>query len=183
MPLIAWDKFCRPKSHRRLGLLHTVPTDAAFQCKLIWKMFNKLTNLLAQFLKQKYCQSSGLLEKAAKSIDSWVYKTFRKSFPIFHKGIRWKISEGKDIKFWTNNWCHERNLTQLTNIDPSTVNLETQVNEFILLNRWWDIPKLNQFLRPSKLSLELLLYLRVSLKDAWLTLEKLVSTNTLILRK
>ena len=41
MPLIAWDKICRPKKFGGLGIGKTAAVNIAFQAKLVWKILTK----------------------------------------------------------------------------------------------------------------------------------------------
>ena len=57
LPLIAWDKVCKPKSMGGLGLRKTKDVNMAFQSKLAWKILNDSDSLWVRILRTKYLRN------------------------------------------------------------------------------------------------------------------------------
>ena len=72
LPLVAWDKVCRPKKHRGLGLQKTAAVNQAFQCKLAWKILTKQNSMWVRIMCNKYLAHQGFFDAHAKQGDSVV---------------------------------------------------------------------------------------------------------------
>lgn len=58
IPLISWEKICKPKSKGGLGLKETMALNKAFIAKLGWKILNDNDNLWVNIMRQKYPSSN-----------------------------------------------------------------------------------------------------------------------------
>ena len=143
MPLIAWDKVCRPKSQGGLGLRKTEAVNKAFQCKLVWKILTNAPSLWVQSMRAKYLHSATLFHCTWKNSDSPVWKSLLKCRNLLQKGIIWKIGRGEEISFWFDNWVENRNLVEILGVsEDSIAHPEAKVCKFIRDNSEWDVPKL-----------------------------------------
>ena len=68
--MIAWDTICRPKSAGGLGLRKTEAVNAAFQCKLAWRLLHEPSSLWVDLMRYKYLKTSSLLDCSPKPSDS-----------------------------------------------------------------------------------------------------------------
>jgi len=147
LPLIAWDKICRPKTLGGLGLRKTAAVNTAFLAKLGWKVLTQPDNVWVQQMRAKYGAPDHFFEARPKPADSWVWKCLLRLRPFIKRGIRWKVGNGQSIKFWTDNWCSEDSLVSMLNLDHSTLpDVDLTVNEFITPDKQWDTSKLSHYL-------------------------------------
>jgi len=147
LPLVAWDKICRPKILGGLGLRKTAAMNTAFLAKLAWKILTQPDNLWVQQMRAKYGTPECFFEARFKPTDSWVWKSLLRLRPFIKQGIRWKVGNGRSINFWTDNWCAEDNLVSLLNMDHSSVpDMDMKVSAFISPDKHWDSSKLSQYL-------------------------------------
>ena len=145
LPLVAWDKICRPKALGGLGLRKTLAVNTAFMAKLGWKMITQPENLWVQQMRAKYGEPDLYFAARAKPADSWVWKCLLRVRDFIKQGIRWKVGNGQSIKFWTDIWCSEVSIATLLNLDPSTLaDVNMKVHEFITTEKQWDMSKLSQ---------------------------------------
>jgi len=150
LPLVAWDKICRPKLLGGLGLRKSAAVNTAFLAKLVWKILTQPENFWVQQMRAKYGTPELFFAARPKPTDSWVWKSLLRLRPFIKRGIRWKVGDGRSINFWTDNWCAEDNLVSLLNKDPSSVpDIDIKVSAFISPDRQWDSVKLNQYV-PSE---------------------------------
>ena len=54
LPLIAWDRVCRPKDRGGIGLHKTAAVNITFQCKLAWNVLTNNESLWAKCMWHKY---------------------------------------------------------------------------------------------------------------------------------
>lgn len=62
IPLISWDKICRPKCESRLGIRRTQDVNAAFIAKLGWKIITGPDNLWTRVVSAKYLGKGDFLQ-------------------------------------------------------------------------------------------------------------------------
>jgi len=145
LPLIAWDKMCRPKSKGGLGLRNSEAVNSAFQCKLAWRLLTKDNSLWVHTMYTKYLRSTSFLDYTRKSTDSPVWRNMLRIRPLLCQGLRWKLGKGDKIRFWLDNWVDNRSLLDLLNRPIESVNkLDAKVCEFITPNKRWNLAKLSQ---------------------------------------
>ena len=146
LPLIAWDKICRPKMLGGLGLRKSAAVNTAFLAKLAWKFLTQPDNLWVQQMRAKYGAPDSFFVTRPRAKDSWVWKCLLRIRPFFQQGIRWKVGNGQSINFWTDNWCAEENLVSLLRKDPASIpDLDIKVSAFITVEKKWDVAKLSQY--------------------------------------
>jgi len=58
LPLVAWDKICRPKQNGGMGLRKTAAVNQAFQSKLIWKIFTNQDSMWVRIMCKKIFTTS-----------------------------------------------------------------------------------------------------------------------------
>ncbi|XP_056685626.1 uncharacterized mitochondrial protein AtMg00310-like [Spinacia oleracea] len=148
-PLISWNKICQPKSMGGLGLHKTRPLNQAFLAKLGWKILQNDQSLWVSLIRKKYLTNTTFFEYNPKPKDSSIWKHILNQREILHKGIRWKIENGKSINFWLDNWVIQDNLLNHLNLNISNVNTNLLVSDFILPNHDWDRTKLAGTVPPT----------------------------------
>jgi len=91
----------------------------------------------------KYPINEHFFSAFPRKSDSRVWKSILRNRHQFRKGIRWKVRDGTNIKFWSDSWYNNRSLTDLMGIDDDAhLDLSLTVVHFILPNKEWDIVKL-----------------------------------------
>ena len=147
LPLIAWNKICRPKKLGGLGLRQTAAVNKAFLAKLAWKLLTQPDNFWVQLMSAKYSSPEGFFQCKIRPTDSWVWRSLLRIRPFLQQGLRWKLGNGKTIRFWTDVWCLDETLASKVGIDPSFLEAADQkVCEFITADKQWDTVKLAQVL-------------------------------------
>jgi len=143
MPLVAWDKVCRPKQLGGLGLRKTAAANTAFLAKLGWKFLTQPGNYWVQHMRAKYGSPEHFFVLRSKRTDSWVWKCLLRARPFLKQGMRWKVGNGSSINFWTDSWCSEDSLVTMLDLDPSSLpEADIKVSAFITPGKQWDTPKL-----------------------------------------
>ena len=147
LPLVAWDKVCRPKKLGGLGLRKTAAVNTAFLAKLIWKILTQPDNLWVQQIRAKYGAPENFFTAKPKPTDSWVWKCLLRLRPFIQSGVRWKVGNGRSIRFWTDIWCAEESIAAMLHLDPDTLaDPNKLVQDFITPDKQWDMSKLESLL-------------------------------------
>ena len=147
LPLIAWDKICRPKALGGLGLRKSAAVNTAYLAKLGWKFLTQPENYWVQQLTAKYGAPEHFFEARKKQHDSWIWKCMLQTRPFIKQGIRWKVGNGRNINFWTDTWCSNTPLASTLGLDwESLPDAELRVSDFITPEKQWDTAKLQQYL-------------------------------------
>ena len=95
----------------------------------------------------KYGSSEHFFEARTKQTDSWVWKCLLRIRPFIKQGIRWKVGNGRTIKFWTDIWCSDDTLASILNLDPGNIpDADLRVSDFITPEKQWDTSKLRNYL-------------------------------------
>jgi len=132
LPLVAWDKVCRPKEYGGLGLRKTAEVNQAFQSKLAWNLLTNQDSMWVRIMRKKYLAHQDFFNAQIKQGDSMAWRSIIKSKELIRQGIIWTVGDGRDILFWQDNWIENRSLLELLSIeDHDTVDLGLKVSEFI----------------------------------------------------
>jgi len=70
LPMVSWDKICRPKKSGGLRLRKVEAVNSAFNSKLIWKLFHDQSFWVEQ-MKAKYSINERFFEVDCAKYDSW----------------------------------------------------------------------------------------------------------------
>jgi len=132
MPLIVWDKICRPKQLGGLGIRKSAAVNTTFLAKLGWKILTQPENFWVQQMRVKYGSLDHFFDCRSKRSDSWVWKCLLRLRPFIKQGIRWKVGNGRSIHFWTDSWCSEDSLVSMLDVEPASLpKVGIKVSEFI----------------------------------------------------
>jgi len=95
----------------------------------------------------KYGSLKHFFEARTKQTDSWVWKCLLHIKPFFKQGIRWKVGNGRTIKFWTDIWCSDDTLGSSLGLELGNIpEAELRVSNFITPEKQWDTTKLRNYL-------------------------------------
>lgn len=70
IPLISWDKICRPKCERGLGIRKTQDVNATMLAKLRWKVLNDSEKIWVEVVNSKYLNKVNFFQTRKTSIAS-----------------------------------------------------------------------------------------------------------------
>ena len=145
MHLVAWDKICHPKQLGGLGIRKRAAVNTAFLAKLGWKFLTQPENYWVQQVRAKYGSTEQFFACRSMRSDSWVWKCLLKLRPFIKQGMRWKVGNGKTIKFQTDSWCLEDSLINILEFKPtSPTEADITVSEFITPDKLQDTNKLRR---------------------------------------
>jgi len=146
LPLVAWDKVCRPKKNGGLGLRKTAAVNQTFHCKLAWKILTNQDSMWVRIMREKYLAHQEFFCAHAKQGDPVVWRNIFKCKELIRKGIIWTVGDRKDILFWQDNWIENRSLLDLLEIeDHDTVDLDLKVSKFIQDSFYWALSSTGGF--------------------------------------
>lgn len=144
LPMVNWDKICRPKVCGGLGLRKAEAVNKTFMCKLAWKILKEPRNWWVQQMRAKYTSPAQFFGTKIRQTDSCAWKCILRCRNTLKKGIRWRVGDGKQISFWYDNWCANDCLANLLPSGQFDTNIK--VYSFITTDRTWDVPKLQSIL-------------------------------------
>lgn len=97
IPLVSWDKICRPKSGGGLGLRKMEDINAASIAKLGWKILTDKKNLWVKLMREKYLKHTNFFEAKVGTNASIVWRASLRYGFLIRKGIRWIIGNGNNV--------------------------------------------------------------------------------------
>ena len=110
-------------------------------------MLTNTSSLWVQAMTQKYLRKTSFLAYKRKPSDSPVWKNLLNCRSLLKKCIIWKVGNGENISFWTDNWIENKSLIEILQIDPETIPSPlAKVSEFIQTDKTWNYAKLNTLL-------------------------------------
>jgi len=146
LPLVAWDRICRPKDKGGIGLRKSAAINVAFQCKLAWKILKNNDSMWVRIMRDKYILSQDFFNYKSRQGDSNVWKSIVKCKDLIRQGIVWLVGDGRMISFWFDNWIENKSLCELLNMDKDEItNPDMNVCEFIQ-DQQWNVSKLAQYI-------------------------------------
>ncbi|XP_070017859.1 uncharacterized mitochondrial protein AtMg00310-like [Nicotiana sylvestris] len=97
-----WERLYDSKSRGGLGFRDLKAFNMALLAKQAWRILSYLNSLLARVLKSKYFPHSTFLDDSTSSIGSWIWISILWGRDLLVNGLRWRISDGKNINVWTD---------------------------------------------------------------------------------
>lgn len=95
-----------PKEFGGLGFTQTRVRNACLLIKWIYRLESGETSLCCDFLRAKYLKEGSFFEsKVAGTSQFW--RGLHAVKEHFHRGAKYKLGNGKRIKFWTDVWIGE----------------------------------------------------------------------------
>ncbi|KAL5819904.1 hypothetical protein ACOSQ4_023746 [Xanthoceras sorbifolium] len=108
-------------------------------------LVNWATVFWSQLLRDKYLNRFPLLKTVEHSTSacSHIWKGIKFGAKLISKGISWRVGNGSDILFWTDNWIH--NFGPLVNFSKIPLNESLLLDKvkMYVKNANWDIDKLS----------------------------------------
>nr|XP_016455260.1 PREDICTED: uncharacterized protein LOC107779354 [Nicotiana tabacum] len=81
----------------------------ALLAKQAWRVLSYPDSLLARVLKRKYFPHSTFLDVFTPSTGSWSWRSILWGRDLLVTGLRWRISDGKNINVWIDPWIPRNN--------------------------------------------------------------------------
>ena len=106
----SWEKVCKTREFGVLGIIDTKLFNVALLGKWIWRLGSEKGGLWNEILVSKYGGWRSLGEEGKSSRSSSWWKDLKEVWASegwgrsFEDGFKWKVSDGKDISFWEDNW-------------------------------------------------------------------------------
>lgn len=111
--LISWEKICRAKNQRGLGLVPIRTKNLALLGKWYFKWENERNRLWCKWIKSKY-KYDDLLSLSEIQVKGHVSDSLRAIKKVSNHQIlkdkisrinfSWKLHNGETIRFWEDNW-------------------------------------------------------------------------------
>ncbi|OIT02059.1 putative mitochondrial protein, partial [Nicotiana attenuata] len=100
---------CDSKSRGGLGFRDLKAFNMALLAKQAWCILSYPDSLLARVLKSKYFPHSTFRDASTSSTGSWIWRSILWGKDLLVTGLRWRISDGKNINVWTDSWIPRNN--------------------------------------------------------------------------
>ena len=107
IPLLAWEKICRPKEEGGAGLRDWSCMNRALGAKLVWAVYENPHLYWVRILKGKYLDNMDnnrilTIRNPPKGSAIWNFMVSCREVIIKH--ITWQIGDGESAKFWEDSW-------------------------------------------------------------------------------
>lgn len=150
--LVSWDTLCKSKEEGGLGLRRSKDMNKAMLTKLAWRLLHEEDTTWSRLLRSKYAVSiDGPIEFRNRQRSSLVWQGLVWCSEVLRAGLRWRVSNGERVLFWSDNWLQHTPLLQLCLHQPHTEDLHRRVCEYWVPGRGWDWGSFSHFLQPSTL--------------------------------
>lgn len=146
--LIAWDKICLPKKDGGLGIRAAKDMNKALIAKVGWRVLQDKLSLWARVVRSKY-KVGDIHDQSwmvAKSNWSPTWRSVGMGLrEVIHVGVSWIIGDGRQIRFWLDNWVSSRPL-----IERVTGELPAEYKNMLARELWrdgrgWDLAKISPY--------------------------------------
>lgn len=107
VPLMAWDRVCKPKGGGGVGLCDWRLINEAMGVKLVWQMYSKPEQRWVIILQAKYLDSREkerilIVRDPPRGSTLWNFLVSCRSLITNH--LSWRIGDGRKANFWQDSW-------------------------------------------------------------------------------
>ncbi|XP_059073453.1 uncharacterized protein LOC131874206 [Cryptomeria japonica] len=158
IPLLAWDKICRPKEVGGAGIRDLVIQNKALGAKLIWKLYANPQSKWASVMLAKYLRGAPserifTATSLPKGSPFWNFLISCREVILPH--LSWVVHNGKKARFWDEFWNGHPALSTIRDWSPLPDILSDLWGPFVadyfnivtsgpcLVAKWKDIPPLS----------------------------------------
>lgn len=113
MHMVKRSTITLPKELGGLGLYSMKHRNEAILAKLCWRLAHEEGKLWANMLKAKYLCPSRMTEEGRKLPCSQIWPACKRGRPIYVKGLRWTVRNGKSVNMWMDFWLPNGQLREL----------------------------------------------------------------------
>jgi hypothetical protein len=105
--LVGWDKLCKPKKQRGLGIRDPGKMNQVMGAKMWWRWLQHPQELWAKMWKQKYApnvHSNQLIRFNEQMQGSNIWNTAWRNRPLIQQHAFWEIRNVESALFWQDSW-------------------------------------------------------------------------------
>lgn len=100
-----------------------------------WIIIKNPNSLATRVLKARYFKEVDFLKGKLGSKPSFIWRSILQGRQIIHKGLRWKIGDGKSVQIYYSRWITR--LITFKPFSPPTLPLESTISELVDgKNKW-----------------------------------------------
>ena len=140
MNLVGWDKVIKAKEEGGLGIQSARAKNIALLAKLNWRMYHEKEALWARMLLKKYCSNARNNSRnpdGLPSSSSW--NAIKVGFPIFSKGIWWRVGSESRKSVWMDKWIRGQSFKELIEGPLTREDMKLTIADFRVNNDWkWE---------------------------------------------
>ncbi|GLU14892.1 hypothetical protein SLE2022_314330 [Rubroshorea leprosula] len=111
--LVSWEAVCRTRDLGGLGLRSAKENNQALITKLGWQLISNPSKPWCRALTAKYLKCGSLMYCPTSPIASATWKSILKCRNILQLGLRWRVGDGQQIKFWQDVWVGDKPLYEV----------------------------------------------------------------------
>jgi exonuclease III len=104
--LVKWEAMASPKEFGGLGFIDTRAMNTVLLAKWIFKLDRGDNNLALDVLRKKYLKDKSFCQVKCKG-SSQFWQGLEKVKDWYERGLKWKIGNGKKIRFWHDVWLKD----------------------------------------------------------------------------
>lgn len=145
--LVNWRQVCKSKQDGGLGIKRAEDQNLALLTKLGWKLLSDKDSHWSAVLRGKYLQRESLMDWPSNRLASQTWRSIIQTRDLLKKGVKWSVSNGKNISFWNDWWCEETTIAAQC-LGAHTSNC-LKVADVINENGSWNLDSIPEFIPQS----------------------------------
>lgn len=145
MHMVSWQKICRPKASRGLGIPCLRNMNLALLSKLIWNLLQQPNSLCNQLLQSKYGGWQSISRGIQPTDCSLTWRGVQRIAPAMRRHVAWQVTDGCLTLFWFHCWLATTPLiTQTIRPISSSYHLHL-VSYYQCSERGWNMEELQRY--------------------------------------
>jgi hypothetical protein len=146
---MSWERLGAPKNRGGMGFRDFEVFNLALLAKQRWRILANLSSLVACVMKDKYYSWEDFMEGKLGRRPSFVWSSITKAKPLLQNGMRWRVSNGSNIKIWGDAWLPPPHV-RLLPPSQSVLHPEARVNMLIdQATGWWNLNLVHSLFDPD----------------------------------
>ncbi|XP_059669320.1 uncharacterized protein LOC132314474 [Cornus florida] len=129
--LVNWDQVCQPLRFGGLGIRKIVPFNRALLGRWLWRFGRERHRQWRRVVLCRFGEGSGGWSSLPVTIMGGVglWKFIRKGWDVCSTLIRFKVRNGRHVRFWEDLWCGDR---LLSHSFPRLYSIATNKHVFVI---------------------------------------------------
>ncbi|GLT52280.1 hypothetical protein SLA2020_256280 [Shorea laevis] len=144
--LVNWEIVCQPRDLGGLGLRSARENNQALITKLGWQLVSDPNKPWCRALLAKYLHSGSLLTCPLVQAASVTWKSILRCRSLLQLGLRWRIGDGHQVKFWEDVWVGDKPLHEEALLPVAPALMDTPVSHAITTTGEWNETLLDHLL-------------------------------------
>ncbi|XVF04810.1 hypothetical protein REPUB_Repub05bG0117600 [Reevesia pubescens] len=141
--LVNWNQVCAAKCNGGLGLRKARENNVAMLAKTGWKLHSRHVSLWSDVFRGKYLKDKEFLGYDKLNGCSSTWRGIIKTQGVVAQGVKWRVGNGSDVKFWTDWWVGSKPLINSLQHTLAIGNDNMKVGEVIDVDGSWDLQKIS----------------------------------------